>query len=134
MKVLVLTSEPLTAQRLRSELGDDARDAEVMVVAPALHESALRFWMSDADDAIARAQKVQRKTVSALEREGVEAHGDTGESDPFAAAADALTDFDADRILIFEHPDDERAYQEEVDASELEQRFGRPVTLSLVKS
>jgi hypothetical protein len=54
MKVLVLTSEPITAQQLRGALGSDVdpSEAEVMVVAPALQESGIKFWLSDADDAI----------------------------------------------------------------------------------
>ena len=55
MKVLVIASEPISADRLRTALGNATDDAEVMVVAPALHRSALRFWLSDADDAIERA-------------------------------------------------------------------------------
>ncbi len=39
-----------------------------MVVAPALHENALRFWVSDADEAIARAEEVRRRTVSRARR------------------------------------------------------------------
>jgi hypothetical protein len=55
-KVLVLTSEPITAGQLRDTLGPegDSSRAEVMVVAPALAGSAVKFWMSDADEAIAR--------------------------------------------------------------------------------
>jgi hypothetical protein len=34
-----------------------------MVVAPALHRSALRFWLSDSDEAIERAELVQHETV-----------------------------------------------------------------------
>jgi hypothetical protein len=64
MKVLVLTSEPITAQQLRDALGSDVdpADAEVMIVAPVFADSAIRFWMSDADDAIAKAEEVRRVT------------------------------------------------------------------------
>ena len=37
MKVLVIASEPISADRLRKALGGTADDAEIMVVAPALH-------------------------------------------------------------------------------------------------
>jgi len=45
MKLLVLTSESITAGQLRDALpgGIDPADAEVMVVAPALQEGGLRF-------------------------------------------------------------------------------------------
>jgi hypothetical protein len=65
MKLLVLTSEPISAQQLRDALPGDLepQDAEVMLVAPAFHDSALRFWVSDADDAIARADAIRREDV-----------------------------------------------------------------------
>lgn len=130
MKVLVLTSEPITAERLRSALGSgaDPKDAEVMIVAPALAESAIKFWMSDADDAIARAEKVRRRSVEQLGAEGVAVAADTGESDPEDAVEDVLKSFAADRILIFTHSRDQQRYREDVDAGTLESRFGIPVT------
>lgn len=129
MKLLVLTSEPITAAQLREALpGDlDPERAEVMVIAPALQESGLRFWMSDADDAIAKADAVRRKTVERLGSEGVPAAGDTGESDPPQAIQDALQSFRADRIVIFTHRGDDQLYHEDVDVAGLEERFGIPI-------
>lgn len=128
MQVLVLTSEPISGGQLRHALGEDAGDdIEVMVVAPALHASALRFWMGDADEAIARAEAVSRQAVERLGSEGVPASGDTGEGDPEQAVEDALRTFDADRIVVFTHPESEQRYLEDTDDQELERRFGRPV-------
>ena len=133
-RLLVVTSEPVDAGVLRAALGDDAADAEVMVVAPALQASSMRFWMSDADDAIARAQDVQGESVKRLEEEGVDAAGDTGESEPLVAIQDALATFDADRILVVAHDGEERDNREEdLAAADLERRFGIPaerVTIS----
>jgi hypothetical protein len=129
MKVLVLTSEPITAQQLRDALSSDVdpTDVEVMVVAPALQDSGLKFWLSDADDAIARAEEVRRESIERLGDAGVSASGDTGESDPEEAIEDALKTFDADRIVLFTHEGDERRYREDLDGRELAERFGRPV-------
>jgi hypothetical protein len=126
MKVLVLTSEPITARQLREALpGDvDPKDAEVMVVAPALQRSGFKFWLSDADGAIARAEEVRRQTLDELGQEGVPATGDTGESDPVQAIEDALTTFPAARILIFTHGE---AYRDDFDEAELQERFGIPI-------
>ena len=132
MRVLVLTSEPIDPQFLRAALGDDAEDAEVLVVSPALQDSPIRFWMSDVDEAIDRARQVEEETVERLDEEGVDAAGDTGESDPLQALADALATFDADRILVFTHPDEEGGYLEEDVAGEAERRFGIPVVHSVV--
>src|SRR5438270_3107412 len=129
MKLLVVTSEPISAAQLREALPDgiDAAQAEVTVVAPALQESGLRFWLSDADEAIAKAQDVRSETVERLGSEGVPASGDTGESDPLTAIQDALQSFAADRIILFTHGGDEQRYREDLDANEIEQRFGVPV-------
>jgi hypothetical protein len=97
-----------------------------MVVAPALHSSALRFWISDADEAIGRADWVQRETVESLDDADVHAVGDTGEGDPAAAIEDALATFAADRIVIFTRSGSPR-YREAVDPDELARRFGIPV-------
>jgi hypothetical protein len=127
MRVLVIASEPISADRLRAALGETIDDAEIMVVAPALHRSALRFWLSDADEAIRRAELVQRETVEALDDAGVDAHGDTGEGDPVKAVEDVLVTFPAERILLFSRPVSERRYDEGIDADALQQRFGLPV-------
>jgi hypothetical protein len=129
MKLLVLTSESITAGQLRDALpgGIDPADAEVMVVAPALQESGLRFWMSDADEAIAQADEVRREAVDKLGEGGVSASGDTGESDPGTAIQDALMTFEADRIVLFTHSADDKGYREDIDPQEIQDRFGLPV-------
>ena len=132
MKVVVLTSEPVNADLLQAALGDDAREAEVMVVAPALHDSPVRFWASDSDEAIARAQEVQEESVERLEEEGVDAAGDTGESEPAVAIQDALATFAADRIVIFSHPEGDRDYREDEGLVNAQERFGVPVTHALI--
>jgi hypothetical protein len=130
VKLLVITSEPITADHLRAVIGSDATDdAEVLVIAPALHKSALRFWLSDADEAIARAQSVQQESVDQLGDEGVTAAGDTGESEPMAAIADSLQTFPADRVVLFLHSESDQDYREGVTAEELEERFALPVTV-----
>jgi hypothetical protein len=129
MKLLVLTPEPISAEQLRDAAGDGAEtgEIEVMVIAPALQESGLRFWLSDADEAIAKADEVRRQTVSALDAAGVAASGDVGESDPVLALQDTLATFQADRIVVFSHPNSDQRFREQLDSSELEERFGIPV-------
>jgi hypothetical protein len=125
MKLLVLTSQPITADRLRQALpaGVDRHDLEVMVVAPALQSNPIKFWLSDADEAIARAEEVRRESVEELGAGGIQATGDTGESDPMLAIQDALNTFPADRILLYSGGD---AYREELDDEEIRARFGVP--------
>jgi hypothetical protein len=129
MKLLVLTSEPISSQQLRDAVGEnvDPADAEVMLVAPALQESPLKFWFSDADSAIARAEQVREQSIERLGQEGVAASGDTGESDPVQAIQDALLTFPADRIVLFTHTSDTAQYREDLDPEDVGQRFGLPV-------
>jgi hypothetical protein len=128
VRLLVVTSEPVSADVLREAVGDGADDAEVMVVAPALTRSSFRFWIGDADRAIAHAEAVQEETVERLSEEGIDAAGDTGESDPLLAVQDALVTFQADRIVVFRHEDAElRSGEERLTAAALRERFDLPV-------
>jgi hypothetical protein len=136
MRILVVTAEPITAQQLREAVPCevDPDEAEVTVIAPALQESSLKFWFSDADEAIAKADQVRRRTLEELGKAGVSASGDTGDSDPLQAIEDALNTFPADRILLFTHSDSAERYREAIDERELEERFGLPVDHATVPS
>jgi len=127
-KILALVSEPVSAGALKSAVGDRAaQDAEVLVVAPALN-TRLHFLMSDPDEAIAQAEAVQAETVERLGEEGIDAAGDTGESDPLLAIQDALQTYPADEIVLFTHPEGSRNWLEEGVIDEAKERFaGTPV-------
>ena len=125
-KILALASEPISADALRAALGEDARGAEVLVVAPALM-SRKRFLLADPDPGIERAEEVQAESVERLEEEGVSAMGETGESDPILAIQDALATFDAEEIVVFAHPEGERNWRETDVVEEAGRRFGLPV-------
>jgi hypothetical protein len=131
VRILVLTSEPVTPGALRAALPQeiDLEDAEIMVVAPALQKSAFHFWMSDPDDAIARAEEVREESLADLGDGGISATANTGDSDPEVAIEDALKTFEADRIVLFSHSSkDEQHYREAVDVASIESRFGIPVS------
>jgi hypothetical protein len=137
MRVLVVTSEPVSAANLREALpGDvDPKEVEVMVVTPALQPSALKFWLSDADDAIERAKQTERETVERLAQEGVSVDdSEVGESDPEQAIDDALRLFPADQILVFTRTEDEQQYREDIDPALLERRFKLPVRHATVEA
>jgi hypothetical protein len=132
MKLLVLTPEPVDADLLRATLGEEVDGAEVLVVSPATNRSKLAFWVSDPDQAIAEAERAQEETVERLEEAGIDAAGDTGESEPAVALTDALATFPADRIVVFSHPEGERDYREDEGLAEAEERFGIPVTHAVI--
>ncbi|MFL5866518.1 MAG: hypothetical protein ACJ766_05390 [Thermoleophilaceae bacterium] len=126
-KILTLVSEPVSGEALRAALGPERlKDAEVLVVAPAL-TSQTRFWLSDMDAAIERADEVQQETVERMDEEEIDAAGDTGEADPLLALQDALQTFPADEIVLFTHPDGERNWAEEGVVDEAATRFDPPV-------
>jgi nucleotide-binding universal stress UspA family protein len=133
VKLLVLTPEPVDANLLRSVLGDEVEGAEVLVVSPATNQSKVAFWVSDSDDAIKEAEDAQEETVERLEEEGVDAAGDTGESEPAVAIQDALATFAADRIVVFSHPEGDRDYREDEGLADAESRFGVPLTHALIE-
>ena len=125
-KILVLVSEPVSSEALRSALGEDIDDAEVMVVAPAL-DSRTRFWTSDNDAAIARAEQVQQETVERLSEDDVDAVGDTGETDPLLALQDALATFPADEIVVFTRPKADQNWAEGELVEQAQEQFSVPV-------
>src|ERR671939_503909 len=125
-KILALVSEPISADALRSAVGDDASDAEVLVVAPALN-SRKRFFLADPDPAIERADEVQQETVERLDEEGINAAGDTGEEDPLLALQDALVTYDADEVVLFTHAGGKRNWLEDGLVEQAKERFDPPV-------
>jgi hypothetical protein len=132
-KIIALVAEPISGEALRSAVGRETADqAEVLVVAPALN-SRMKFLTSDPDAAIARAEAVQEETVERLDEEGIDAAGDTGESDPLLALQDALQTYPADEIVLFTHGAGGRNWQEEGLVEQARERFGKPVKQLVVE-
>jgi hypothetical protein len=119
MRLLVLAPRVIGADEVRAALpNDDLSGAQVLVVTPAHNESAVAFWLSDADEAIADAAGDAEATARALEDAGARARPTVGDDDPLLALHDALATYPADRILVF---DDGLA-------SEARERFDVPVS------
>ena len=126
-KILALVSEPVSGEALKKAVGRErAEAAEVLVVAPALN-TRRHFLLSDVDGAIERAEEVHEETVERMAEQGVNAAGDTGESDPLLAIQDALQTFPADEIVLFTHAGGEQSWLEEGLVDEARKRFDRPV-------
>ena len=130
-KVLAVVMEPVSGAALKEAMSSDSEDVEVMVVAPALN-SRFRFWMSDDDQAIARAEQVQEETVERLDEDGIDAAGDTGEADPLLAINDVLATFEADEIVLFTHEGGKRNWLEEGIVEAAKERFDAPVRHMIV--
>src|SRR3954470_15747989 len=94
VKLLVLATAPVDADRVRGALpDDDLEGAEVLVVAPAVNESAVAFWMSDSDEAIADAEWPAERAAAGWRERGASARSPTGESEPLLPLQDALATF-----------------------------------------
>jgi 4-hydroxyphenylpyruvate dioxygenase-like putative hemolysin len=129
VKLLVLATDPVDPDVLRRALPEDDLDgAEVLVVSPAVNESPVAFWVSDADEAIAEAQSAAERTAAELRESGAQARATTGESEPLLALQDALATYQADRVLVFVREDEGARYREDDVVAEVERRFGVPVT------
>ena len=115
-RVLVVAAEPVLGppiiEELRRHLGDDM-NASVMVVAPALTDSALKHAMGDVDEGHERAERVLSESLEALERTGASLEGSVGDADPILAIEDALAEFPADEIVLVTAPEGEGLYLED---------------------
>jgi len=126
-KILAVVSEAVSGDALKSALGEDVmQDAEVLVVAPALI-SKRRWFLADPDPAIERADRVQEETVERLGEEGIDAAGDTGESDVLLAIQDALATFEADEVVLCVREGGEANWLEEGVPEQARERFEVPV-------
>jgi hypothetical protein len=132
-KILALVSEPISGDALRAAVGEqDAEDAEVLVVAPALNTKK-RFFLADPDPAIERAEDVQEESVERLDEAGIDAAGDTGEEDPLLALQDALVTYEADEIVLFTHAGGERNWLEDGLVEQAKEHFDAPVRHMVVE-
>ena len=130
MRLLVLAPDAVDAAAVRRALpDDDLTGAEVLVIAPAIQESGLRFWMSDSDGAIQDAEQAANETAGSLraQTDARNVRATTGESEPLLALQDALATFPADRVLVFQRDGDDERYREE-HLAEAQERFGVPVS------
>jgi hypothetical protein len=126
--LLVVASEPVDRAALGDGLGQAVPEgAAVLVVAPAIPASGLRYWVSDTDAARRRAAAVERASVAALREAGVAADGHVGAGDALTAIEDALRFFAPELIVLLVHRTGGRHARELPPRSEVERRFGVPV-------
>ena len=127
VKLLVLTPEPIDADAAALDPrrgGRGRRGAGGLAGLERVEGRVLGLGLRRGDRA--RPRTAQEETVERLEEEGVDAAGDTGESEPAVAIQDALATFPADRIVIFSHPEGDRDYREDEGLADAEARFGVP--------
>jgi hypothetical protein len=120
------------ARRRRPRRGalpdDDLEGSEVLVVSPAVNESAVAFWMSDSDEAIAEAESTAESTAAQLRERGANARSTTGRASRCSRCRTPSRRSTADRVVVFVRDEDAARYREDDVVGEAERRFGVPVT------
>jgi hypothetical protein len=109
-RVLVLATDEVVGPELIGELRRHLGElgaTEVLVISPAVEETAFRHALGDVDAASAEAERRLQKSLGELDRAGISALGEVGDSDPLVAAEDALRQFAADEVLIVAHTEEE---------------------------
>lgn len=136
-RVLLVTAVPLEQEQITRVLADsDLQAASVRVLAPSLNDSALAFWVSDADEAIGEAREAAATTTRAVDAAAgpeAEVSAEVGESDPLLAIGDALRIFPADRIVTVRRTGPDAAHREDqLDRDAIEEAFGVPVRAHVI--
>lgn len=129
-RLLVVANETVAGQALLAEIGRRCagHDCEVFVVAPALAGSRAAHWASDIDSGIALARERLQESLAGLERLGLKAGGEIGDSDPNLALEDALRHFAADEVVISTHPPQRSRWLERGVVDRAEASLSLPVT------
>jgi nucleotide-binding universal stress UspA family protein len=120
-RILVVANEPVAGDDLR-----DVADAEIVVVAPALI-GRLDYWTGDDRRARRAAEERLERCLESLRESGVKASGNVGDSDPLQAIEDALSEFDADEIVITTHFDGRSNWLATDLVGRAHRRFSRPI-------
>jgi hypothetical protein len=128
-RLLLIANEPLDPAALGAVVGlrADEEPAEALVIAPALN-SRLRHWLSDEDGARRRACLRLATSLERLRALGIEADGAVGDADPMQAISDALSQFDANEIVIAMHPEGRSHWLTHDLFRRAQRRFDQPVT------
>lgn len=129
-RLVVLANETVGGGELAGEIRarTEGRDAEVLVVTPALVRSAAQHWASDTDAAYAEAEQRMLASVASLREAGIEARGEIGDSDPNVALADAMRGFGADEVIISTHPPQRSRWLERGVVERAKEEIGVPLT------
>ena len=126
--ILVVANRTCPCPALTDEVARRAGDTiDVFIVAPALN-SRVRHWVSDVDDAVARARDRLELALADLRKRGVSARGEVGDANPVLAIADALASFPASAIVIATHPPGRSNWLERGLIEKARARFDLPVT------
>jgi hypothetical protein len=129
-RVLVVANQTVGGRALLREIENRTRggDSEILVVTPALASSRAAHWSSDVDEAIELARQRMELSLLAIQKAGLRARGQVGDSEPNVAIEDALREFPADEIIISTHPPDRSRWLENGVVERARREIELPVT------
>lgn len=135
-RIVVLASEPIGSGALVEEIARHVRHAgdDVLVVAPARVDSALKLGAGDVDPAVAEAKRRLLASVQALRRAGLHVTGEVGDADPNIALADALRSSTADEVIVTTHPGEQATRHEDEFIERAGWELHKPITQVVVES
>jgi hypothetical protein len=133
-RILVVANQTVAGKALLGEIRNRARgrDAEILVVTPALTRSQLQHWTSDVDEALAEAELRRERSVQAIESAGLRASSEVGDSDPNLAIESALLRFAANELIISTHPPDRSRWLERGVVDRARRDINLPITHVIV--
>ena len=128
-RILVVANETVGGPELLAEIRERSagRRTRVHVVCPALN-SPLRHWVSDEDEARAKAQSRLDESLASMRAVGLEAGGEIGDGDPLQAIEDAVRTFRPDELVISTHPVGRSHWLERGVVEKARERFEVPLT------
>ena len=129
-RLLVIANETVGGGALIEEIRNRTRGRQsaILVVTPALTASRAAHWASDVDEAMELARQRLELSLIEIERQGLKARGEIGDSDPNVAIEDALGGFPADEIVISTHPPERSRWLEQGVVERAREQVDLPIT------
>jgi hypothetical protein len=125
--ILVLANETIGGKALLDRIvaRNAEGDAHFFIVVP---KSRPRYGNVVYDDAVRSSAQVRVDLACAFARqEGIDAHGEVGDEDPFNAAMDAIDHFKIDEVIVSTHPTSSSGWMRRDLPERIEQESGLPV-------
>ena len=125
--ILVLANETIGGRKLLDRIleRNEQGDAKFFVVVP---KTKPRYGNVVYDDAVRSSAQVRVDLACAFARsEGIEAHGEVGDEDPFNAAMDAVDQHRIDEVIVSTHPSSSSGWMRRDLPERIEAETGLPV-------
>jgi GABA permease len=129
-RLLVVANETVAGADLLEEIRNRSRGGktEILLVTPVIPSSRAAHLAGDIDEAMELARQRMELSLIEIDRLGVKARGEVGESEPNVAIEDALRVFPADEIVISTHPPERSHWLEDGVVERARAEIDLPIT------